>query len=74
MKKLNAYNKNLIDNIYIYLSTLNINVSYSNKNFVFSFQNRYYVESKLKTNLHTELKKLFRKHILEKHLAHLFCK
>ena len=34
--------------------------------------NRYYVESKLKTNLHTELKKLFRKHILDKHIAHLF--
>lgn len=39
---------------------------------IFNYMNRYYVESKLKTNLHTELKKLFRKHILEKHLAHLF--
>ena len=37
------------------------------------FQNRFFVQSKLKKDLNEELRLLFREHTADKHIAHLLC-
>lgn len=37
------------------------------------FQNRFYVQSKLKKELNEELRKLFREHTVDHHISHLLC-
>lgn len=42
--------------------------------FLSLFQNRFYVETKLKTDLNDELRKLFRLHVLDHHIELLLSK
>lgn len=42
--------------------------------FVILLQNRFYVETKLKTDLNEELKKLFQQHVLDQHIEFILCK
>ena len=38
------------------------------------FQNRFFVQSKLKKDLNDELRLLFRVYTADKHIVHLLCK
>lgn len=42
--------------------------------FFILLQNRFYVETKLKTDLNEELKKLFQQHVLDQHIEFILCK